>query len=110
MPKGSNRVGFRNAEVDELIVDLRETFDPRRASFAMSQRVHAIRLIYESQAYSFFRWPEESPFCWWKDVHDVRFAKSAPADELRCPWWVESQSLSLEAAVPGRHRVETQAP
>jgi peptide/nickel transport system substrate-binding protein len=86
VPKGSNRVGFRNPEVDDLIVKLRETFDPEQRQ-AMSRRV--ARLIYDSQSYSFFRWPEAS-FCWWKDVHDVRFAKSRPQTSS-LPWWVESQ-------------------
>ena len=86
VPKGSNRVGFRNAEVDELIEGLRETFDLAERQ-RMSRRV--AQLIYESQSYTFFRWPE-SAFCWWKDVHDMRLAKSRP-QATSLPWWVESR-------------------
>jgi ABC-type transport system substrate-binding protein len=87
VPKGSNRVGFRNAEADALIEALRETFD-REQRIRMFRRLH--RIIYDEQAYTFFYVPKTVD-CWWKEVKGVRFARLRPmANTL--PWWVDSGS------------------
>ena len=85
VPRGSNMVGFRNAEVDALIETLRETFDPDER-VRMLRRVH--RLIHDAQAYSFFR-VGETPACWWREVGGVRFAKVRPLVNT-LPWWVQT--------------------
>jgi peptide/nickel transport system substrate-binding protein len=87
VPKGSNRVGFRNAEADALIEALRETFD-RDERIRMFRQLH--RIIADEQPYTFFYVPK-SIYCWWKEVKGVRFAKLRPiANTL--PWWVEPGS------------------
>ena len=87
VPKGSNRVGFRNAEADALIEALRETFD-REERIRMFRRLH--RIIYDEQAYTFFYVPK-SVTCWWKEVKGVRFAKVRPMTNT-LPWWVDAGS------------------
>jgi peptide/nickel transport system substrate-binding protein len=47
---GSNFVGYKNAEVDALLVDIRTTFDPK-ARAEKERRVH--RLLYDDQVYLF---------------------------------------------------------
>lgn len=47
---GSNFVGYKNPEVDALLVDIRTTFDPR-ARAEKERRVH--RLLYDDQVYLF---------------------------------------------------------
>lgn len=83
VPKGSNMVGFRNAEADALIEKLRETFDLRER-IRMLRRIH--RIIHEEQPYTFFR-VGENPVCWWDDVRDVVFSKTRPQVNT-LPWWV----------------------
>ena len=85
IPRGSNRVGFRNAEADELIERLRETFDEQER-VRMFRRLHG--LIFDSQAYTFFK-VAETPYCWWKDVENVVFARTTPIVNT-LPWWVAS--------------------
>jgi ABC-type transport system substrate-binding protein len=85
IPKGSNRVGFRNPEADTLIEELRSTFDPEKRT-TMLRRLH--RLIYDAQAYSFLR-VVQMPYCWAKEVKNVTFAKVRPIEDSK-PWWVSS--------------------
>jgi len=84
LPKGSNRVGFRDPEVDRLILELRATFD-REERVALYREIH--RRIYESQAYTFFRIPY-TVYCWWSEVKGVIFPKVAPQIDSE-PWWIE---------------------
>lgn len=85
IPKGSNRVGFRNSEADQLIEELRGTFEAEKRT-TMLRRLH--RLIYDAQAYTFLR-VVQSPYCWSKEVKNVTFAKVRPIEDSR-PWWVSS--------------------
>lgn len=85
VPKGSNRVGFRNEEADRIIEELRRTFD-KDERIRLLRRFHAI--LHEEQPYTFFRVPE-GVFCWWDNVKRVEFAKVRP-HTLSLPWWVES--------------------
>jgi len=85
-PKGSNRIGFRDPEVDQLIVDLRATFD-RDERIRMYRRIH--RRIADAHAVSFFRVPY-TVFCWWSDVKGVQFPKTRPLIDT-FPWWIEER-------------------
>ncbi|HEY6729284.1 MAG TPA: ABC transporter substrate-binding protein [Polyangiaceae bacterium] len=82
-PKGSNRVGFRNKEADQIIEKLRETFvtEERQALF---RRLH--RILHEAQPYAFFMY-QKVVYCWRTEVKNVVFAQERPiADSF--PWWV----------------------
>lgn len=85
VPKGSNRVGFRNPEADTIIEKLRDTFDPAERK-RMFRRLH--RLIYDAQAYSFLR-VVKAAYCWHKDVQMTQLAKVFPIADSN-PWWVAS--------------------
>ena len=84
VPKGSNRVGFRDGEVDRLILELRATFD-RDGRVSRYREIH--RRIYAEQPYTFFRIPH-GIYCWWSNVKGVRFPKVAPQIDSG-PWWIE---------------------
>jgi ABC-type transport system substrate-binding protein len=74
VPKGSNRIGFRNAEVDRLIETLRETFDTRER-VRLLRRIHAI--IHDEQPYTFFYTPKAVP-AWHPYVKNVKFFAIRP--------------------------------
>lgn len=83
IPKGSNRVGFRNKEADAIIQKLRDTFDhDERVRLARS--FHEI--VHEEQPYTFFMIPK-GVFCNWTDVKNVEFSKTRPTVNT-FPWWV----------------------
>jgi peptide/nickel transport system substrate-binding protein len=77
VPKGSNRVGFRNPEADKLIETLRETFEPEQRK-ALYQGIH--RIIHAEQPYTFF-FRRKRPYCWSSNVKGVSFAKTRPEDD-----------------------------
>ena len=81
VPKGSNRIGFRNKEADLVIEKLRVTFDPAERTNLLRQ-FH--RIVHEEQAYTFF-FVRELMYCWWKDVHNVVFSKARPVVNA-LPW------------------------
>jgi peptide/nickel transport system substrate-binding protein len=83
VPKGSNRVGFRNAEADQLIEKLRETFEPE-ARTKLFRQLH--RIIYHAQPYTFLR-VVKAAYCWSREVEGVVFAKAQPITDSN-PWWV----------------------
>jgi peptide/nickel transport system substrate-binding protein len=85
IPRGSNRVGFRNAEADVLIENLRKTFDPAERA-RLLQRFHQI--LHDEQPYTFFRYRVD-PFCWWKEVEDVKFPMTRPLVNT-IPWSVRT--------------------
>jgi ABC-type transport system substrate-binding protein len=85
VPKGSNRVGFRNPEADRLMEQAREVCEPT-ARLAILRRLH--RILHEEQPYSFF-FVRRAVAAWWKEVERVEFAKLRPkANSL--PWWVDT--------------------
>lgn len=84
IPKGSNRVGFRNKEADQIIEQLRVEFDQQKRIELLR---HFHRLVHEEQPYTFFRVPK-AVFCWWKDIHNVVFAKTG-YQTSSLPWWSE---------------------
>ncbi len=81
-PKGSNRVGFRNARADELIEQLRVTIEkePRKK---ILQEFH--RIVHEEQPYTFL-FTEKTPYCHSKDLRNVTYAKIRPIANV-LPWW-----------------------
>lgn len=85
VPKGSNYVGFRNAEADEIIEKLRVTFDEDER-VRLFHRFH--RIVHEEQPYTFFMVPL-AVVCWWDDVRNVVFAKTRPVTSS-LPWWVRN--------------------
>jgi ABC-type transport system substrate-binding protein len=84
VPKGSNRVGFRNKEADKIIEEARVTFEPQKRH-ELFHRFHAI--IHEEQPYSFFYAPK-SVGAWRDYVKRVVFRKIKPHSDSR-PWWVD---------------------
>lgn len=85
-PKSSNRIGFRNAEADKIIEELRGTFDKEKR-IELLHRFHAI--LHEEQPYTFLFAPE-SVVCWWKEVNRVIFAQVRP-ETFSLPWYVETR-------------------
>ena len=83
VPKGSNRIGFRNARVDELIEALRENFDDDERA-AMLREIHGI--LHEEQPYTFFR-NRKIVYCNRDYVEGVRATVTGSLNSL--PWWVE---------------------
>jgi ABC-type transport system substrate-binding protein len=83
VPKGSNRVGFRNQEADAIIVALRTSFDAAERK-RLLLRFH--RLFDDEQPYSMFMNPKMI-FCWWNELKNVSFAKTFPMAHIG-PWWV----------------------
>jgi peptide/nickel transport system substrate-binding protein len=83
LPKGSNRVGFRNKEADAIIEALRVTID-RAERTRYLQQFH--RLFVEEQAFSTFMSPK-LVYCWWGELENVSFQKIFPATNV-WPWWV----------------------
>lgn len=78
VPKGSNRVGFRNKEADAIMEKLRDTFEQAERR-ELYRALH--RIIYEEQPYTFF-YRRKRPFCWRSTVQGVVFAKDRPPDDF----------------------------
>ena len=85
IPKGSNRVGFRNEKADELIMKIREEFAyPERVRLA--KEFH--QLLYEEQPYTFF-YTRKRPAFWQKELKNVWFSRTRPY--LKAHAWYLSQ-------------------
>ena len=79
VPRGSNRVGFRNAEADEIIETARRTFDPEERQ-ALFRRFHQI--VHEEQPYTF--WFSGMEIGGWRDgLEGVDFSPLRPFDSSR---------------------------
>ena len=76
MPRSSNRIGFRNAEADKIIEEVRRTFD-EDARNALFHRFHA--LVHEEQPYTFW-FQGRNVGAWQKRVHNVEFSPLRPFD------------------------------
>ena len=85
-PQGSNRVGFRNAEADQIIETLRETFEFEERRDLL-WRFHEI--VHEEQPYTFFFAPRDLA-AWRSNVRNVHFAPLRPFD------FSESWSLAAD--------------
>lgn len=85
LPKGSNRVGFRNAEADRILEELRRTCAPAPRTDLL-RRFH--RILHDEQPYSFFYVPRRVA-AWWQELKHVEFARLRPqASSL--PWWIDA--------------------
>lgn len=86
VPKGSNRVGFRNAEADRLLEAVRRSCDPATRTDLL-RRFH--RILHEEQPYTFF-YVRRGVFAWWKEVEGMVFAKTRP-HTWSFPWWIDAR-------------------
>jgi ABC-type transport system substrate-binding protein len=76
IPRGSNRVGFRNEEADEIITASRTTFDPEERT-ELFHRFHEI--VHNEQPYTFWFQIEEVG-AWHDEVENVSFSAVRPFD------------------------------
>jgi ABC-type transport system substrate-binding protein len=76
--QGANRVGYKNAEVDKLIVQARQTLDAAQRA-TLNRRIH--KLIYEDQPCAFLCTPIDL-FAWNKRYH-IEFYDYYPPNDLR---------------------------
>lgn len=84
VPKGSNRVGFRNKRADEIIEQLRVEFDEAKR-MELYREFH--RLLHEDQPYTFFYAPQQIV------VSQPRI-KNLVVNAIRpqlysLPWWID---------------------
>jgi len=84
VPKGSNRVGFRNARADALIEQLRVTLD-RAKRVELLQAFH--RILHEEQPYTFVYVPK-IPYCHRNTLKGIIYAKERPLPDFQA-WWSE---------------------
>ena len=84
VPKGSNRVGFRNPQADQLIEQLRVTLD-RAKRTELLRAFH--RIVHEEQPYTFMYTPK-IPYCHKNTIKGVTFAKERPVADFQL-WWSE---------------------
>lgn len=87
VPKGSNRVGFRNKRADEIIEKLRVTFDDQKR-LDLLHEFHMI--LHKEQPYTFF-YQRKDAFAWQPRVKNVEFQKLRPQD-LSLPWWIDQKA------------------
>jgi ABC-type transport system substrate-binding protein len=78
-PKGSNRVGFRNAEADEIIERLRRETDAGER-VKLCHRFH--NLLDELQPYTFM-YQRERPMLYWKHMSDPKYTLEWPPWDIR---------------------------
>lgn len=83
VPRGSNRIGFKNERADEIIMELRETFDPERRK-ELFHEFHEI--LHEKQPYTFFYAPK-GVYAWRNRVKNVQFQKIRP-QTIAFPWYI----------------------
>lgn len=84
IPRGSNRIGFRNAEADEIIETSRTTFDPD----ARTEQFHRFhQIMHDEQPYTFWFQMEEVG-AWRSVVKNVSFSSIRPFD-YSMSWYLE---------------------
>lgn len=84
VPKGSNRVGFRNKRADEIIEQLRVEFDEAKR-LELYHEFH--RLLHEEQPYTFFYAPQ-NVVAWQPRVKNFIINTTAP-QLYSLPWWID---------------------
>lgn len=84
IPKGSNRVGFRNAEADKIIETLRTTFDTDERQVLLRQ-FH--RIVHDEQPYTFF-YARQSASAWNPRLRNVVFQQIRP-QAYSLPWYID---------------------
>ena len=83
----SNRIGFKNKEADEIIEELRNTFD-RNKRIELCHRFH--QLIHKIQPFSFY-YSRQRVLAWWGNVKRVEFAPVRPQD-ASLPWYLDQNA------------------
>lgn len=83
IPKGSNRVGFRNKKADEVIEALQREFDYDER-VRLANEFH--RIAYDEQPYTFF-YTRKRKVYWQDELQNVTFAKVRPYMNPR-PWFL----------------------
>ncbi len=83
IPRGSNRVGFRHDEADEIIEELRVTFDQDRR-VELLHRFHEI--VHHEQPYTFAYAPKEAA-AWSPRLQNVVFQRIRP-QSYSLPWYI----------------------
>ncbi len=89
IPASSNHVGYRNAEVDRLIEQLRVTMDDAKQE-ELYHRIH--RLIFEDQPYTFL-FSEKATAGYDTRLENVRFYRIRPSVDMR--EWTSSHPRPL---------------
>lgn len=84
VPKGSNRVGFRNTEADKIIEELRTTFDSDERIVKL-RKLHQI--INAEQPYTFFYAPK-AVVAWQPRMKNMVFQKIRP-QTYSLPWFID---------------------
>ncbi|MBA2663942.1 MAG: hypothetical protein H0U74_16760 [Bradymonadaceae bacterium] len=87
VPKGSNRVGFRNTEADKIIEDLRTTFDAEERITKL-RALH--RIIHADQPYTFFYAPK-AVVAWQPKMQNMVFQKTRP-QTYSLPWYIDESA------------------
>jgi ABC-type transport system substrate-binding protein len=83
--KGSNRVAFKNERADEIIEELRRTFDKDKR-IELLREFHMI--VHEEQPYTFF-YALKQAYAWQPALENVVFQKVRPVD-VAIPWWIDT--------------------
>lgn len=84
VPRGSNRVGFKNDRADEIIEKLRETLDDDKR-IELLREFH--KIVHEKQPYTFFYAPK-GVYAWQPRLENVQFQKLRP-QHLSWPWYIQ---------------------
>ena len=84
VPKGSNRIGFRNKEADQIIEELRVTFDDAKRQ-ELARKFH--RILHDEQPYTFFFAPK-NVIAWNPRVHNLLVRKTRPQFSS-IPWYLK---------------------
>jgi len=82
--QGSNRVAFRNKRADEIIVELRKTFDPDKR-LELAREFH--RILHEEQPYTFFFSPQ-SVAVWQPRLQNFQVQSIRP-QFYPLPWYID---------------------
>ncbi|MEC9443428.1 MAG: ABC transporter substrate-binding protein [Myxococcota bacterium] len=82
--QGSNRVAFRNKRADEIIVELRKTFDADKR-LELAQEFH--RILHEEQPYTFFFSPQ-SVAVWQPRLQNFQVQSIRP-QFYPLPWYID---------------------
>jgi peptide/nickel transport system substrate-binding protein len=82
VPKGSNRVGFRNKRADKLIEQLRASVDKPERTRLLREFHH---ILQDEQPYSFLFLPRFA-YCHRRGLEGIGYAKVRPVANV-LPWW-----------------------
>lgn len=92
VPKGSNRIGFRNKRADEIIEQLRIEFDEAKR-LELYHEFH--RLLHDEQPYTFFYAPQ-SIAAWQPRVKNFVINTTRP-QLYSLPWWIDADAAGKKS-------------